>query len=109
MKKHVYVKDTEGYAAKLPIEDLTDELTIISKKEYDFITGTKERLILSKWGGKRIGAGRPKLEKPKKPYSIKIDDEIIIYIQGYSKAKNISKNKAIQELLQIGINYLKQA
>lgn len=109
MKKYIYVKDNEGYAARILIEDFTDEFTAINKKEYDKITGTKERLSLSKRGGKRFGAGRPKLEKVKKACSIKIDEDIIIYIQNYSKEKHISKNRAVQELIQIGINYLKQA
>ncbi len=109
MIKYVYVKDMEGFAAKISIDDLTDDLIIIDKKEYDKLTGTKERLLLSGRGGKRIGAGRPKLEKVKKACSIKIDEDVILFIQNYSKEKHMSKNRAIQELLQTGINCLKQA
>ena len=109
MKQYLYVKDSEGYAAKISVDDLTNDLSIIDKSEYDEITGTKERLALSKRGGKRLGAGRPKLEKIKKACSIKIDEDIILYIQKYSNEKQISKNKAIQELIQTGINHLKQA
>ena len=109
MKKYVYVKDNEGYAVKITQDNLTDDLVIISKEEYDKIVGTEERLTLSGRGGKRIGAGRKRTYENRTTITKQVNADTVLKIKDYSRRYKISENEALDKLINAGYEQLKQA
>jgi hypothetical protein len=108
MKKYVYAKDKEGYAVKITQDSLTDDLIVISKDKYDEIAGTKERLILSSRGGKRIGAGRKRIPN-RTTITKQINTATIGKIKDYSKRYKITENEALDKLINAGYEKLKRS
>ncbi len=60
-KDYIYVKDSEGFVSKIKKSNLTDKYTVITKKEWEELSGEKYYKETFGHGGKRKGAGR----KPK--------------------------------------------
>ena len=54
-------------------------------------------------GGARANAGRKKLLCPKITCSFSLPNEIVIVLEQYSKEHNISKSKALEEIIQKGL------
>ena len=58
-------------------------------------------------GGHRENAGREKSLYPKITCSFSLPNEIVIVLEEYSKENNMSKSKALEELVRKGILNLK--
>lgn len=55
---YVYVKDTEGFVVKKLAKDIQADEVIITKEEFEKLSGDTYYKENYKWGGKRSGAGR---------------------------------------------------
>lgn len=99
--KYVYVKDSEGYVTKKPESAVLPDETIITKNEWEKISGVEYYKETYGRGGTRANAGRKKIytEKIKETYEIEKAD--VISLKEYAKKHNISKNKAIHEAINL--------
>lgn len=61
--KYVCVKDSEGYVKKILQQELTDEYTVITKKEWEDLSGETYYKETFTHGGAREGSGRKKLHR----------------------------------------------
>ena len=65
---YIYAKDSEGFVVKKLASDLQADETIISKEEYEILSGETYYKQTYGRGGKRANAGR----KPKNGFALKI-------------------------------------
>jgi hypothetical protein len=98
-EKFVYIKDDEGYARKKKTDEVLENETIISEKEFKEITGHEIMLELTKRGGKRDGAGRKKLYEKRVKATFDLDETDVISLADYAKRNKISKNKALHDAI----------
>lgn len=99
--KKVYVKDTEGYVTqKLESEVLPDE-TIITRQEWEKLSGVEYYKKNLGRGGKRPNAGRKKIytEKVKETYELEKAD--VVSLKEYARKHKLSKNRAIHEAINL--------
>jgi hypothetical protein len=80
--------------------DIMEELKISDPASYEEIEAIKKS-----WGGKRAGAGRSKADTRKKTVTKRLNEQTIVKIKEYSKAKNINETKALEELIEYGYKY----
>ena len=99
--KYVYVKDDEGFVTKKPENTVLSNETLISKQEYEQISGIEYYKKTFGRGGARINAGRKKIytDKVKETYELEKSD--VICLKDYAKKHKISKNKAISQAINI--------
>jgi hypothetical protein len=91
-------------------KQIMEELRISDPESYEEIireSNAEIAAIKKSWGGKRKGSGRTKSETRKKSITKRLDEQTIIKIKEYSKAKNINETKALEELIDYGYNYTK--
>ncbi|MDD3013260.1 MAG: hypothetical protein PHC34_06105 [Candidatus Gastranaerophilales bacterium] len=99
MNKYVYVKDSEGFVIKKSQDQVLPDETIISKQEYEEISGLKYYKETFGRGGARPGAGRKKQFISKKRETFDLEESDVISLKEYAKKHKISKNKALQEAI----------
>ncbi|MDD3420535.1 MAG: hypothetical protein PHE78_08070 [Candidatus Gastranaerophilales bacterium] len=102
--KYIYVKDQDGFVIKKTEKDILSNETIISKKEYDEISGINYYKKTYGRGGKRSGAGRPKSSTTKIPYSVKFEKETDLKIREYARSRKIPISQALREIVKNGLN-----
>lgn len=92
------------------LNELLDEVKNNDAESYERIQKlTQEKIINYRThGGHREHAGRKKLLCPKITCSFSLPNEIIIVLENYSKEHNISKSKALEELLRKGFMNLNE-
>ncbi len=105
MNKYVYVKDAEGYVTKKPENNVEADETIISKDEFEQISGVEYYKKTFGRGGARQGAGRKKQYTSKKRETFDLEEADIISLKEYAKKHKISKNKALHEAINNLIRY----
>lgn len=98
MNKYVYVKDSEGFVTKKLNNQVEVDETIISKEEFEQISGVDYYKKTFR-GGARQGAGRKKEYASKKRETFDLEEADIISLKEYARQKNISKNKALHEAI----------
>ncbi len=98
MNKYVYVKDAEGFVTKKLNSQIEADETIISKEEFEQISGVDYYKKTFR-GGARKGAGRKKEYVAKKREAFDLEEADIISLKEYAKARKISKNKALHEAI----------
>lgn len=99
MNKCVYVKDSEGYVTKKPENEIKADEVIISKKEFEQISGIEYYKQTFGRGGAREGAGRKKQYASKKRETFDLEEKDVICLKEYAKKHKISKNKALHEAI----------
>jgi len=99
MNKYVYVKDAEGFVTKKLISQVDADEKIISKEEFEQISGIDYYKKTFGRGGVREGAGRKKEYKSKKRETFDLEETDIISLKEYAKKRKISKNKALHEAI----------
>lgn len=99
--QYVYVKDAEGFVTKKLNSQVGADETIISKEEFEQISGIDYYEKTFGRGGARQGAGRKKEYVAKKRETFDLEEADIISLKEYAKSKKISKNKAIHEAITI--------
>jgi len=99
MNKYVYVKDAEGFVTKKLNSQIEDDETIISKDEFEQISGIDYYKKTFGKGGARQGAGRKKEYIAKKRETFDLEETDIINLKEYAKQRKISKNKALHEAI----------
>lgn len=106
IKKEIYVKDSEGYVTSKPIDQVQLDEVVITKQEFENLSGITYYKQKYGRGGARANAGRKKIyiEKVKETYEL--EKTSVISLKDYAKKHKISKNKAIslaiETLLQKG-------
>lgn len=98
MNKYVYVKDSEGFVTKKLSSQIEADETIISKEEFEQISGVDYYKKTFR-GGARQGAGRKKEYVSKKRETFDLEEADIISLKEYAKQRKISKNKALHEAI----------
>ena len=98
MNKYVYVKDSEGFVTKKLNSQIEADETIISKEEFEQISGVDYYKKTFR-GGARQGAGRKKEYVAKKRETFDLEEADIISLKEYAKQRKISKNKALHEAI----------
>ncbi len=101
MSKYVYVKDLEGYVVKKLESKVQADEVIISKEEFEKISGIDYYNKTFGRGGARPGAGRKKLFTSKKRETFDLEESDVISLKDYAKKHKISKNKALHEAINI--------
>jgi len=99
MNKYVYVKDSEGFVTKKPADNVETDEIIISKEEFEQISGVDYYKKTFGRGGAREGAGRKKQYTSKKRETFDLEESDIISLKEYAKKHKISKNKALHEAI----------
>jgi len=99
MSKYVYVKDPEGFVTKRLVDKVEADETIISKEEFEQISGIDYYKKTFSRGGARQGAGRKKQYTSKKRETFDLEEADIISLKEYAKQRKISKNKALHEAI----------
>jgi len=99
MNKYVYVKDAEGYVTKKLENNVEADEIIISKEEFEQISGVEYYKKTFGRGGARQGAGRKKQYTSKKRETFDLEEADIISLKEYAKKHKISKNKALHEAI----------
>ena len=99
--KYVYVKDQEGYVTKKPENTVLPNEIIISRQEWEKTSGVEYYKKTFGRGGARANAGRKKIyvDKVKETYELEKSD--VVSLKEYAKKHKISKNKAIQEAINL--------
>lgn len=100
----------DNYEKLKNIDDLMEETKINDPESYKRIMKNVEKRAeeFKKRGGKRIGAGRPKIFENRKTITKKLPEAAIIKLKDYSKAHNISENEALDKLINAGYEYLEK-
>lgn len=119
MKKE-FLKEIKEKAPELYEKLLTDygkEFTEnISCKNGDFGTGRGQGRGAGRgngfgegrqWGGRRNGAGRPKMFCERKTITKQVSETSVNKIKEYAEANNISENEALDQLINAGYENLK--
>jgi hypothetical protein len=91
----------------ITLKELLEETRQKDQSRYDAIMAEVERrrvLFESGRGGARKNAGRKKEYEERVKETFNLEKSDVIFLKDYAKKKNISKNKALQE----AINVLKQ-
>jgi hypothetical protein len=101
MNKYVYVRDSEGFVTKKLNTQVVADETIISKEEFEKISGIDYYKKTFGRGGAREGAGRKKEYIAKKRETFDLEEADIISLKEYAKQRKISKNKALHEAITI--------
>lgn len=57
-------------------------------------------MSLSGRGGKRKGAGRPKEQNPKQPLLLRLEPQVIEYIDSLAKEMGLSRSEVITKIIQ---------
>lgn len=94
-EKYIYVKDTEGYAAKIPEKDFTDAYTQITEQEWSELSGENYYKQTFGHGGARKGAGRKQLHRN---ISVRVtirEKDLIEYLREHA----IDPSDALKQLL----------
>lgn len=99
MNKYVYVKDAEGFVTKKLNNQIEVDETVISKEEFEQISGVDYYKKTFGRGGARAGSGRKKQYASKKRETFDLEETDIINLKEYAKKKKISKNKALHEAI----------
>ncbi|MEI8388817.1 MAG: hypothetical protein WCG23_02920 [bacterium] len=99
MNKYVYVKDSEGFVTKKLADKVETDETIISKENFEQISGIEYYKKTFGRGGAREGAGRKKQYTSKKRETFDLEESDIISLKEYAKKHKISKNKALHEAI----------
>lgn len=87
------------------LNELLEEVKINDPESYKSIQRQTEEKITQYrlHGGKRENAGRKKSLYTKITCSFSLPDEIVIVLENYSKEHNLSKSKALEELVRKGL------
>jgi hypothetical protein len=101
MSKYVYVKDSEGYVTKKLENKVEADELIISKEEFEQISGIDYYNKTFGRGGARPGAGRKKQFISKRRETFDLEEADVISLKYYAKKHKISKNKALHEAISI--------
>ena len=101
MSKYVYVKDSEGFVIKKLENAVQADEVIISKEEFEQISGIDYYKKTFGRGGARPGAGRKKQFTSKKRETFDLEESDVISLKEYAKKHKISKNKALHEAINI--------
>jgi len=99
MNKYIYVKDSEGFVTKKQESQIEADEKIISKEEFEQISGIDYYKKTFGRGGARKGAGRKKEYVAKKRETFDIEEADIVSLKEYAKQRKISKNKALHEAI----------
>jgi len=99
MNKYIYVKDSEGFVTKKLNSQIEPDDNIISKEEFEQISGIDYYNKTFGRGGARQGAGRKKEYVAKKRETFDLEEADIISLNEYAKSRKISKNKALHEAI----------
>lgn len=99
MNKYVYVKDLEGFVTKKLEAQIEADERIISKKEFEQISGIDYYKKVFGRGGARHGAGRKKEYTAKKRETFDLEEADVISLKEYAKQRKISKNKALHDAI----------
>jgi hypothetical protein len=59
------------------------------------------------WGGRRMGAGRPRMFCERKTITKQVSETTVNKIKEYAEANNISENEALDRLINAGYGNLK--
>ena len=95
-KQFVYIKDTDGFVSKIEKDKITNKQTIITKKEWEDLSGEKYYKETFKHGGKRKGAGR----KPKTGVVLKFQVRLSAKEKefiNYAREHNLNYDELMQE------------
>ncbi len=95
--KLIYIQDDEGYVCQKLKSKVEKTETIITKEQFEEISGVAEVKRLH--GGKRKGAGRKKQYKNKVKETYEIEKDEADKLKSYAKKHGISKNQAIREAI----------
>lgn len=87
------------------LNELLEEIKTNAPESYKNIQQqTQEKIVKYRiHGGCRENAGRKKSLCPKITCSFSLPDEIVIVLENYSKEHNLSKSKALEELVRKGL------
>lgn len=99
-KKYVYIKDSEGFVTKKISDQIQPNEIIISKEEFEKVSGIEHYNKNFGRGGARAGAGRKKVYTEKVKETFELEKELSNSLKEYSKEHKISKNKAINEAIK---------
>lgn len=93
--KYVFLKDKEGFVSKKDIKDLDPDDAVISKEEFENLSGNRYYKQHFSHGGKREGAGRKqKLDEPLE-YQIRVTAEEKAFIT-FAREKHFDYSKAMK-------------
>lgn len=100
----------DNYEKLIGIDDLLEETKKNDPESYKRIMNNVEKRAeeFKKRGGKRVGAGRPKVFENRKTITKKLPESVIIKLKDYSKAHNMSENEALDKLITAGYEYLEK-
>lgn len=93
MKKLTNARDILEKTKNKTPEAYKEIMNEVERKKQDFLLH----------GGRRENAGRKKSLYPKITCSFSLPDEIVIVLENYSKEHNLSKSKALEELVRKGL------
>ncbi len=93
----LYVQYDEGYVCQKLKSKVQKTETIITKEQFEEISGIAE--VKRQHGGKRKGAGRKKQYKDKVKETYEIERIEADKLKSYAKEHGISKNQAITEAI----------
>ena len=99
MNKYIYVKDSDGFVTKKLETKIEADETIISKEEFEHLSGIDYYKNTFGRGGARLGAGRKKEYIAKKRETFDLEEADIVSLKEYAKQRKISKNKALHEAI----------
>ena len=93
--KYVYIKDEEGFVSKKKESDIQPNEQIITRKEWEIISGEKYYKETFGHGGKRAGAGR----KPKNgvvlKFQIRVSEKEKEFLK-YARNHNLNYDELMQ-------------
>jgi len=93
--KYVYIKDEEGFVVKKLKSEVQENETIISKEEFEKLSGDKYYQETFSHGGKREGAGR----KPKTgvvlKFQVRLSEKEKEFIN-YARSHNLNYDDLMQ-------------
>lgn len=94
-KNLIYIKDAEGYVKGIFPNEMKDEYTIISKEEWEEMSGEKYYKETFGRGGKREGAGR----KPKNgillKFHVRVSEKEKEFLN-YARSHNLNYDELMQ-------------
>lgn len=92
---YIYVKDSEGFVVKKLASDLQADETIITKEEYETLSGETYYKQTYGRGGKRAGAGRKPTNGIVLAFQIRVSEKEKEFIN-YARSHNLNYDELMQ-------------
>lgn len=92
---YIYVKDNEGFAVKKLEKDLQPDEIIISKEEFETLSGDKYYKQTYGRGGKRAGAGRKPANGVVLAFQIRVSEKEKEFIN-FARSHNLNYDELMQ-------------